>query len=75
MDQPNNVTPLPTPDVSLGWLQFELNLDTSDFRILWSNPHTAQLFQAIETQNMFPLYAWRMFCEEAKRRSKKVIVT
>jgi hypothetical protein len=74
MDQLNNSTPPPKPDVSLGLMAFEINLDTGEFKIQFANPHTMQLIRPEEVTGCFPIFGMKLLIDEFKRRSKQVIV-
>jgi len=75
MEQPNNSTPPPQkPDLSLGLMAFEIDLDTGKFGIRFSNPHTMQLIQPEQVTGCFPIYGMQLLREELVRRSKQVIV-
>jgi hypothetical protein len=74
---PKNITPLPDPfkpDISLGNMKFEINMDTGAFEIKFSNPTTTQIVSIAEIQNMFPLFAWKLLCEELRRRARDKII-
>jgi hypothetical protein len=76
MNQSNNNTPPPPqkPDVSLGLMAFEINLDTGEFGIRFSNPHTMQLIRPEQVTGCFPIYGMQLLREELLRRSRKVVV-
>jgi hypothetical protein len=64
----------PEPDTSLGKVVFEVDLDTGQFNIQVEKSTTGQLTNAQELFGLLPMLGFKLYAEELKRRSKRVVV-
>lgn len=65
----------PKPDLSLGSIVISIDLDTNKYDVTIDNSQTMQLTSGTELLNILSATGIKLFCEELRRRSKKVVVT